>query len=368
MVVNVPWTDTNTTGTYYEGQTLTSSNNLDSLTDNGIYIFASDNMPTGLPDEYPATTGGGVEVWTNGTRIFQRVSDCFGNGCWVRMYSGTSWLSWCKVSGDYTLPVASTSALGGVRLYSSNVQTVSPNATTATSGRTYAVQLNANNQMVVNVPWTDTGASMGNVIVISRSITGFGGYDLSGESGMDYTIGEYILDTDVSPYVLYQIVSSSTNSSGRDKQVVAWDTSTLYIQGSSLYVWSGSALVSVSSSANLSDYVSKSSSSLQTITGPLAAEYFLETSDERLKYDIKPVGNRTDVLDIEYKEFKWSATDHTGFGVIAQEVEPIVPEAVSETSEGFKTVNYSMLHSLQINALMNKIKELETKIEELRNG
>jgi hypothetical protein len=56
---------------------------------------------------------------------------------------------------SYSLPLASNSTRGGIKL-SSSTQGGTPNGITATSGRTYAVQVNSNEQAVVNVPWTDT--------------------------------------------------------------------------------------------------------------------------------------------------------------------------------------------------------------------
>lgn len=52
--------------------------------------------------------------------------------------------------------VATASTLGLVKLGSDTKQTVAANAVTATANKTYAVQLNNSNQMVVNIPWTDT--------------------------------------------------------------------------------------------------------------------------------------------------------------------------------------------------------------------
>jgi len=51
---------------------------------------------------------------------------------------------------------ASSSTLGTVKLGSDTVQSVSANAVTGTASRTYATQLNSSDQLVVNVPRTDT--------------------------------------------------------------------------------------------------------------------------------------------------------------------------------------------------------------------
>ena len=51
---------------------------------------------------------------------------------------------------------ATSSTKWFVKLWSNTVQSVAPNAVSSEWSRTYAVQLNSNDQMVVNVPWTDT--------------------------------------------------------------------------------------------------------------------------------------------------------------------------------------------------------------------
>lgn len=55
-----------------------------------------------------------------------------------------------------TYNAATSTALGLVKLGSDTVQKVAANAVTATSGKTYAVQFNSSNQLVVNVPWSDS--------------------------------------------------------------------------------------------------------------------------------------------------------------------------------------------------------------------
>ena len=59
-------------------------------------------------------------------------------------------------ANNYSLPKATSTALGGVELFDDTVQTVVANAVTTTAARTYGVQLNNNDQMVVNVPWIDS--------------------------------------------------------------------------------------------------------------------------------------------------------------------------------------------------------------------
>lgn len=58
----------------------------------------------------------------------------------------------------YTLPTATASVLGGIKLGSGTAQTVAANSVTATASRTYAIQLNSSSQAVVNVPWIEDTA------------------------------------------------------------------------------------------------------------------------------------------------------------------------------------------------------------------
>lgn len=91
---------------------------------------------------------------------------------------------------SYTLPLASNRTRGGIKL-SSSTQGGTPNGVTTTSGRTYAVQVNSNEQAVVNVPWTDTtytlptassstlgGVKVGSGLSISNGVLSTSGGDV----------------------------------------------------------------------------------------------------------------------------------------------------------------------------------------------
>ena len=63
-----------------------------------------------------------------------------------------------KLAGlsNYTLPIATSTTVGGIGVYSDTVQSVAANAVTTTANRTYGIQLNSAGQAVVNVPWVET--------------------------------------------------------------------------------------------------------------------------------------------------------------------------------------------------------------------
>lgn len=63
---------------------------------------------------------------------------------------------WSDTDTDTTYSTATSSALGLVKIEDDTEQSVAANTVSTTAGRTYGVQLNSDDQLVVNVPWSDT--------------------------------------------------------------------------------------------------------------------------------------------------------------------------------------------------------------------
>lgn len=96
------------------------------------------------------------------------------------------------------------------------------------------------------------------------------------------------------------------------------------------------------------------------------APHFYESSDQRLKENIKAILNKDNIPQI--KEFDWKESGEHSYGLIAQELEEQgYSELVSTKDDGYKTVNYSAALSLIVGKLQVKIKELEKEIENLKN-
>ena len=91
-----------------------------------------------------------------------------------------------------------------------------------------------------------------------------------------------------------------------------------------------------------------------TATGSLA-----ENSDERLKSDIKTVDNALDKINA-LRGVTYIKNGKRGLGVIAQEVEKVLPEVVIDGAE-YKSVAYGNIVSVLIEA----VKEQDLKIERL---
>lgn len=95
-------------------------------------------------------------------------------------------------------------------------------------------------------------------------------------------------------------------------------------------------------------------------------------SDRRFKTDIQRIEQALDKVEqIAGYTFKTTLhNEHTNkiterhMGVIAQEVESILPELIHEDKNGYKSVAYANLTALLIEA----IKELKQKIEDIPEG
>ena len=97
-----------------------------------------------------------------------------------------------------------------------------------------------------------------------------------------------------------------------------------------------------------------------TATGNVTSPFFYSESDAVLKEDIEPITNPLKkILKLAGVTFTWKKSKQSGLGVIAQEVEKIVPEIVSTNLNGHKTVSYDSLVPLLIEAVKEQQKQIE---------
>jgi len=113
---------------------------------------------------------------------------------------------------------------------------------------------------------------------------------------------------------------------------------------------------------NLSTTINVSDTKLfyQPSTGTLNATEFNSLSDVSVKTNVNEIGNGLDVINaIAGVEFDWRDNGNHSAGVIAQELEKVLPHLVSTSDEGMKSVNYAGLTAY----LLSAIKELSSKIK-----
>ena len=90
------------------------------------------------------------------------------------------------------------------------------------------------------------------------------------------------------------------------------------------------------------------------------------SSDRRLKTNITPLEKSIDkIMKLNGVTFNWdktvrpSAPTTLQYGFIAQEIEKVIPELVSEDSDGYKTVNYIGVIPVLTQAMQEQQKEIE---------
>ena len=95
-------------------------------------------------------------------------------------------------------------------------------------------------------------------------------------------------------------------------------------------------------------------------------------SDSRLKSDIHTINNALGIVGkLRGVSYKWLRDGRSDIGVIAQEVEEVIPEIVKtkttlglDGQEEMKTVDYGKI----VGVLINAINELKEEVEELKNA
>ena len=99
-------------------------------------------------------------------------------------------------------------------------------------------------------------------------------------------------------------------------------------------------------------------------TGTLSATIFNSLSDKKLKKNIKKIVDPLEtVKSLKGMSFQWKATGNPDYGVIAQQVENVVPQLVTTSGEN-KAVHYDGLTALLIEA----VKELSVRVDKLEKS
>ena len=93
------------------------------------------------------------------------------------------------------------------------------------------------------------------------------------------------------------------------------------------------------------------------------------TSDIKLKTNIKPLENSLDkVMNLRGVEYDRVDYEVHQIGMIAQEVEQVIPDLVHENSEGTKVLEYTHLTAVLVEAIkeqQNQIQKLKQTVQEL---
>lgn len=107
-----------------------------------------------------------------------------------------------------------------------------------------------------------------------------------------------------------------------------------------------------------------------TVTGNVTAAGFFHSSDARLKENVQTIGGVAIISKLRGVSFDWKKDGSASAGVIAQEVEKVLPSAVHTAADGMKSVEYDQLVGVLIEAVKEQqaeINQLKKEIEALKN-
>ena len=256
--------------------------------------------------------------------------------------SGTT-LTITNTVTDTTYSAGSGLQLSGttfsVNVVDGTTQTTAANARTTTSGRTYAIQFDSTGNLVVNVPWVDTNTNTT--------------YTADGNYGMTLSGTAFRLEND-----------RRRNSSTTD----------IYTGNTHDYTF-------YDASHGIRWYTAGSQEMFLTDAGVLHVDsdiiaYSSTISDQSFKDDVVTIDNAIDkVKKLRGVEYTWNSGSRKGkrdLGLIAQEVEEVLPEIVhehemplmedAEAGKTYKTVDYEKM----VGVLIEAVKEQQTQIDSLK--
>jgi type II secretory pathway pseudopilin PulG len=98
--------------------------------------------------------------------------------------------------------------------------------------------------------------------------------------------------------------------------------------------------------------------------GEITAKGYFYTSDERLKENIQDLDGWEVLKDLAPKSYRYKKDGREAMGLIAQDVEKLLPQLVQEDEDGMKSINYIDL----IGPLIDEVQALHAKVSALEDS
>jgi hypothetical protein len=223
----------------------------------------------------------------------------------------------------------------------------------------------------------DSGSTLSTASFYFDGETNDWGYEYSSSAGVDYAVTifgpEYSTKGNPTYLTTNKIPKAVDNHHLNDSNIS--DSGTLITLGSA---------VDVSGVTTFSDTTNSTSKTTGAviIDGGVGIAKTLNvgedviayaSSDRRLKDEITPIENPLQKINkIGGYSFVWNENQHIykgkDYGVIAQEIEEILPELVETRDNGYKAVKYDKLVSLLIEGIKDLSKEVQDLKEQINKG
>lgn len=120
--------------------------------------------------------------------------------------------------------------------------------------------------------------------------------------------------------------------------------------------------------ANTASFTKQISANTGVFTSQVSAQDFNSTSDVALKQNISTIDNASSVINqLRGVSFEWVNNKEPGYGVVAQELESVVPNLVTTNNDGTKSVRYNGLIGFLLESnkqLLQRIETLEEKLQD----
>ena len=308
-----------------------------------------------------------------------------------------------SITNNNTITLAGGTGLSSVAsatdtvTFNTNVdgtQSVAANTSTTTAARTYKVQVDSSDNLVVNVPWTSGSGGIAGSIATGQVAYATATDTIGGEGDFAYnattnqlslgnvTYNGTVYGSQISGDGMACYSNLTLRARIQRQSDVNCSFGFTYFDNDTFTIdTDGSERLRVDSSGYVGIGTTSPSYQLQLSTDSAAkpsSNTWTVVSDERVKTNIRPYETGLqELLQIEPKLFDYNGkagfdpTTKNNIGVIAQEIKDVMPETVKkynaklneEDKEDTELYNFDS-HALTF-ALINSVKELNAKIENL---
>ena len=372
---------------------------------NGIYEYATesggsqiwsrtDDVPNGVDEAgfltfvSEGTDNGGIswinnvspsEIGTNNVTMvkFSTLKIQGSNG--IEIKAGTPATIQIVPEGTFTTGKISASFFGSLNGNAStatqagSVSNALTEGTTSATGKTYLNDFTYNGSSATSIIVNAATGATGDTLVARDSNGDFSAGTITAQKFVGPLANALSNGSFVNSFT-YNGTSAATisiNATNVNTQstVVARDTNGNFSAGTITASLNGNASTATTATTATTADTLSGSASINT-TGNITASNInattvTTTSDIRLKSDIRNLENSLDkVCQLRGVQYRLNDSENINIGMIAQEVESIIPEVVTEDKDGFKGLQYQNIVSL----LVESIKELKKEIEILKNN